>query len=170
MAWTITNPQMGIPGITNSGTSGVLPVPLGTVVQATDTTYGPGSVIFLYGCSSNIVGAVVTYNALTGATTLIANTANLGAPVAVSMVANTSTSTPSWYQISGAAVIKKTATKVNPSQKVYISGTAGRLMGTSASGKQVLNIVAAGAATVASATSTFVGTMGIQPVAQGQAA
>ena len=69
------------------------------------------------------------------------------------MAANTSITTGSWYQVRGAAVIKKTAVKVSPNVKLYISGTAGRLMPTAASGKQVLDAITVNAATVLSATS-----------------
>jgi hypothetical protein len=97
----------------------------------------------------------VTYNQLTGLTTLAPSTANLAQPVAVSMAANTSTTALGWYQIAGEAVIKKTAIKINPNVPIYLSGTAGRVMSTAASGKQILGARTNNAATVASATSTI---------------
>lgn len=169
--WVITDDVLGYPAITNTGTAGF--PPLGTMVNAKDTsTSGQGACRFIVlKCfSAQVVGNVVTYNQLTGATTAVPNTANLGSPLAVAMAANTSgTSNYGWFQVGGAAVIKKTAVKVNPNVKLYISGTAGRLMSTAASGKQVLECITNNAATVLSATSTI--TALIQwPVAQGATA
>lgn len=166
MAYTITTPEIGYPGITSTAT--VAALPLGTIVEGKDPTYGGGRFIYLKGVTSTVAGSVVSYNQLTGATTLVPNTANLGAPLAVAMGACT-TGLYGWYQVGGAAVIKKTAVKVNPSVKLYISGTAGRLMPTAASGKQILELITVNAATVLSATSTI--TALIQyPFAQGATA
>ena len=156
--WVPVNPEAGIQPITFVPTTGTVNHPLGTRVRAYDsTTSGQGECefIYLYGVGSNIVGAVVSWNPLTGITTLLANTSDLALPLAVSMTANTSTTTGSWYQVYGAAVIKKTAVKVSPGVKLYISGTTGRVMSTVATSKQVLRMISANAATVASATSTI---------------
>jgi len=141
--------------------------PVGTIVRAYDATLGAGEFIYLQGVASLAVGNLVTYNPTTGAVTLSPNTAHLGQPVAVAMAANTSTSNYSWYQIEGAAVISKNATKISPAVSVYQSATAGEITGTAASGKQVLNAVSLNSATVASAT----GTVSVQinrPFLQGQ--
>ncbi len=170
-SWTITDTELGYPAILQTGTSG-FPA-LGTVVQAKDgSTGGQGACRFIaLKCfSGQVVGNVVSYNQLTGVTTAVPNTANLGAPLAVAMVANTSgTSNYAWFQVGGAAIIKKAAVKVSPASKLYLSSTAGRLTSASASGKQVLELISNNAATVLSATSTI--TALIQwPVAQGAAA
>ncbi len=166
MAYIITDPEIGMPGITS--TASVAALPMGTIVQGKDSTYGSGRFIYLKGVTSTVVGLVVSYNQLTGATTHVPSTANLGVPLAVAMSACT-TGLYGWYQIGGAAVIKKTAVKVSPAVKLYISGTAGRLMSTAASGKQVLELITNNAATVLSATSTI--TALIQyPFAQGATA
>lgn len=170
MAYTISTPELGYQPIAQAAATGVVSYPLGTIVTAYDPTYGGGQFMYLLGVASNIVGAVVTYNPLTGLTTLVPNTANLAAPLAVSMNANTSITTGSWYQVQGAAVVKKTAVKVGAASKIYISATAGRVMPTSASGKQVLNALGAlptGTLTVLSATSTIVVQINF-PFAQGQ--
>ncbi len=122
MAYTPSTPELGIQPIAQSAATGTANHPLGTIVDAYDPTYGAGKFIYLYGVASNVVGLVVTYNILTGITTAVPNTANIGNPLAVSMAANTSITTGSWYQIQGAAVIKKTAVKVSPNVKLYISG------------------------------------------------
>lgn len=169
--WVITDPELGYPGITTIGTTGY--PPLGTIVGAKDTaTSGQGGCRFiLLKCfSGQVAGIVVTYNQLTGVTTAVPNTANLDKPLAVAMVANaTGTTNYAWFQVGGAAVIKKTAVKVSPSVPLYISGTAGRLMSTAASGKQVMNMTSNNAATVLSATSTITALMQL-PFAQGAVA
>ena len=165
MAYVVTTPELGIMPITQTST--ILPVPLGTIIEASDSTLGAGKFMLLGGVASTVVGSVVSYNQLTGATTLVPNTANLGAPLAVAMSANVAVTTYGWYQVQGAAVIKKTAVKVSPAVKMFISGTAGRLMSTVASGKQVLGVISINAATVASATSTITCQIAY-PLAQGQ--
>ena len=166
MAYVPSTPIAGIQPI--ASTSSTANHPYGAVINASDTTYGGGTFVYLKGVTSTVVGSVVSYNLLTGATTLVPNTANLGAPLAVAMAACT-TGLYGWYQVGGTAVIKKTGVKVNPAVKLYLSGTAGRLMSTAASGKQVLELITSNAATVASATSTV--TALIQwPVAQGATA
>ncbi len=155
MTYIVTDPELGIQPIQFIPTTGTVNHPLGTLVHAKDSTYGGGTFIYLYGVASNVVGYLVTYNQTTGITTAAANTANLNKPLAVSMTANTSTTTGSWYQVEGAAVIKKTAVKVSPSVPLYLSGTPGRVMSTAASGKQVMNATSINAATVLSATSTI---------------
>lgn len=171
-SYGVTTPLLGIQPIAQ--TSSTAMHPLGTVVNAQDvlgasgSNYGAGTFIYLKGVTSTVVGSVVSYNAYAGTTTLVPNTANLGAPLAVAMAACT-TGLYGWYQVGGTAVIKKTAVKVNPAVKLYISATAGRLMSTAASGKQVLELITSNAATVASATSTVLAL--IQwPVAQGATA
>lgn len=163
-----TTPELGIQPIAAISNAGAPNHPLGTIVTAVDATLGMGEFIYLYGVASCVVGSLVTYNTTTGLTTLCPNTANLAQPVAVSMSANTSTTSGSWFQIEGGAVIKKTAVKVNPNVAMFLSGTAGRVMSTVATGKQLVNARSINAATVLSATSTI--TVLIQrPFAQGQA-
>jgi len=127
--------------------------PLGTIVKAYDATLGEGEFIYLAGVSSTVVGSLVSYDPLNGTTTLVPNTASLNNPVAVAMSANLKTQY-GWYQIAGVATIKKNATKISPASKVSVSSTAGRVVGGSVAGKQILNAISVNAATVASATST----------------
>ena len=136
-----------------ASTSSTAKHPLGTRIRAVDATYGEGEFIYLKGVNSTVVGSLVTYDNVTGSTTLAVNTANAGVPLAVAMSACTA-DLYGWYQVRGAAVIKKTATKVAPGAKVYISGTAGRVMGTLDTGMAVQGGVCLATATVASATST----------------
>lgn len=156
MTWRIVTPEAMYQRIEDTDTTQNLA--LGTIALAEDTTYGAGEFIYLLGVASTVIGSLVSYNALTGATTLIANTANQGGPVAVAMSANVALGY-GWYMITGAAVMKKTAVAVSPGVKIFISATAGRIMPTAASGKSILGARTANATTVTSTTSTVVVTI-----------
>lgn len=127
---------------------------LGTIVRAHSDAYGEGEFIYLLGVANNLVGLLSTYNASTWQTTLVPNTANLAAPVAVAMSANVA-SQYGWYQISGLAVVKKTNVSWEPQKVAYISATTGRVMDTVASGKQVLAAKSANLTTTTTTTSTI---------------
>jgi hypothetical protein len=164
MVFVPTENALGIQPIANTST--VQNHPLGTIIRAYDPTLGGAEFIYLLGVASTVVGSLVTYNATTYQTTLSPNTANNENPVAVAMAANVG-SQYGWYQISGLAVVKKTAVAVPPGNKIYQSATAGRVMPTSASGKQLLGARAANLATVTSTTSTITVLLN-RPSLQGQ--
>lgn len=164
MAFTPTENQLGVQPIGfNSTTQNH---PLGTIVRAYDATLGAGEFIYLLGVASTIVGALVTYNATTFQTALGADTANDESPVAFAMSANVAAQY-GWYQIGGLATVKKTAVKVTPQGKIYQSATVGRVMQTSASGKQILGARGANLTTVTSTTSTVIVLIN-RPTKQGQ--
>lgn len=160
MAYKITEPRIGLPPVTSitsvasAGLINTTGVPVGTVVRAEDPTFGQGEFIYLGGATNTVVGSLVTYNSLTGATTLTPNTANLAQPVAVAMAANTTATGLGWYQIGGSAVIKKTAAAVVPNVAIWLTSTAGRVSSTIGTGKQILGARTINAATVAAGTST----------------
>ena len=165
MAYFFVENREGMPAITNidsgykpANASSYIPsAPTypGMVARAVDPTYGEGEFILLNGCASTLVGSIVNYNTSSFTTTLMPNTANLAQPFAIAMSANNATTTWGWYQISGVATILKTSVNVSPNVVLYQSATAGRVMSTAASGKQLLGTRSANAATVASATSTI---------------
>ncbi len=129
--------------------------PLGTIVKGIDPTYGEGEFIYLLGVANTAIGLAVSYNATTYQTTLLPSTANLSAPVAWAMSANVATQY-GWYQIGGLVRALKTAVKADPAvnaQRVYISGTTGRVMQTSAAGKCIMGAARANLTTVTSTTS-----------------
>ena len=130
------------------------PLALGMVVQAVDPTFGTGEFILLLGVASTVVGSLVRWNATTYQTTLVVNTAVQVAPVAVAMSANVAASW-GWYQISGNAVLKKTAVAVSPNVPVFLSATAGRVKAIASAGLQVVGCRSANLATVTSTTSTI---------------
>jgi hypothetical protein len=139
-------------------TSTVQKHPLGTIVRATDETYGQGEFIYLLGVASTVVGSLAKYNATTYQTVLVTATAMQAVPVAVAMSANVG-SQYGWYQISGNAVVKKTAVTVTPQVKLYISGTAGRVKVIASAGLEVVGARSANLTTVTSTTSTVVVTI-----------
>lgn len=136
--------------------------PLGTIVLGRDPTYGEGEFIYLKGVASNFVGALVTYVPNTGVVALstTSGVATGGAPMAVSL-SDATAAQYGWYQISGDAIMYKTAVKFDPASgnRIYLSATAGRVMQTSVAGRQILGARFAATATVTSTTSTVVVTL-----------
>lgn len=162
MAFTITTPRLGVQPIATTQTT--LSVPLGTIIHATDPTYGEGEFIYLLGVASTIVGSMVIWDGTTYATTLCPVTANMGRPLGFAMSANMALGY-GWYQIAGTAIVSKSAVAIAPKVALGINSTG--KIGASASGKQVLNARTANAATVASATTTIAVVIN-RPGAQGR--
>ena len=168
MAYTFAEAQSGLLQIANidtgvtsasgvsSGSTSVIPTPpnvLGKIVRADDPTYGEGEFILLLGVAGTEVGSVDKYNATTYQTVLVTNTASQDVPVAVAMSANLA-GTFGWYQVSGNAVIKKTAVAVSPQVTLFLSGTAGRVKVLASAGLQVVAARSANLATIAATVST----------------
>lgn len=157
MAFKPLETLQGVVDFTNIDASANRTVTVGTVIRGVDTAStktGGGEFIYLAGVTGTVVGSLVSYNPLGNTTTLSPTAASSGLPVAVAMAANATKTGYSWYQIAGVATIKKTAVKVNPSVKVAVSGTAGRVLAGSTAGKGLCNAISVNVATVASATST----------------
>jgi hypothetical protein len=148
MAFTIMDTFLGYPKIAatstapwiGGGTLNTTP-PLGTIVSATDPTYGTGKFIFLKGVASTAVGSWVTYNDDDYSTTLLA--ANAIGPVAVAMSANVA-SQYGWYQIQGKA-IGKALTGFVDNANVYATATAGSVDDAVVAGDRVKNAKGASA-------------------------
>jgi hypothetical protein len=146
MAYSIIEPFSGaLPignidaGTTFANASSAAPTPplyAGMVVRAQDPTYGIGEFILLKGVASTVVGSLVRYNAVSFQTVLAVNTAVQAMPVAVAMAANTANW--GWYQISGTAVLSKTAVIILPNVAVYLSATAGSVKALASAGLQVV--------------------------------
>lgn len=167
MAFYPTESILGLKGFANIDTTTALP--FGFIARGQDTASGKGGGEFIYlpGVANTVVGSLVVYNPTAKTTTLAPNTANLAQPLAVAMAAVATTTNFGWYQVAGVATIKKTAIKVNPNVAIFLSGTAGRVMSTVGTGKEVLNARSVNTATVASATST-INVLIQRPFAQGQ--
>jgi hypothetical protein len=131
MAYVINTPIAGAQGIASNST--VKNHALGTIVRATDPTYGAGEFIYLSGLDSTAVGSWVTYNLDNGATALLA--ANAIGPVAVAMSACV-TGEYGWYQISGKAVGKALSGYAD-NALVFCTGTAGSVDDTVVDGDMV---------------------------------
>jgi hypothetical protein len=101
MAYKFIDSLIGAQPIASTETVANAAHPLGTILRATDPTYGAGEFIYLLGVADTAVGSWVTYNADNFGTALLA--ANAIGPVAVAMSANVA-SQYGWYQISGKAV------------------------------------------------------------------
>jgi len=100
MAFAITTHALGFQPIASTSTT--KQHPLGTVVTATDPTYGTGEFIYLQGIGSTTVGALVTYN-VSFVTALGTTAVGISNPFAVAMSANVA-SQFGWYQIGGLAI------------------------------------------------------------------
>jgi hypothetical protein len=146
MAYSISDGRIGIQPINETST--VKNHVLGTIVRATDPTYGEGEFIYLPGIGSTAVGSLVTYNTSSYTTALAAVGTNKPQPIAVAMSANIA-SQYGWYQISGIAVVKKTCTVSLAANAAVGVLTIGLAAGTG-SGKEIQGALVAA---VASATA-----------------
>lgn len=115
--------------------------PLGTIVQASDPTYGGGEFIYLQGVASTAVGSWVTFNADDFSTALLA--ADAIGPVAIAMSASVA-SEYGWYQISGKGVGKALADYAD-NGLVYATATAGSIDDAVVAGDRVKNAKGASA-------------------------
>ena len=145
------------PGI-NAITTSVAPRPvfqpaLGQIVQAWEPTLGYGEFIYLAVPTSTAValGTCVTWFTGTAANYTVAailTTAKLGQSAAVcvsntvgatgGITSNTTQIQYAWFQIGGLAQTLKTAVIHSLNGRVFISGTAGRVMVTSAVGTMLI--------------------------------
>lgn len=142
MAYVPSESYPGLVSFTNVDTSANRTIPVGTIVRGFDSTNGAGEFVYSAGVASNAVGTLVTWNPVDKTTTVVTNTAKLGYPVAVSLTANTTTTSYSWYQIGGVAAILKSAAAIAKLSRIAISGTAGSVFGASTAGKFVNNAIA----------------------------
>lgn len=117
MAYSITS-LIGAQPITTTSTTQAHPI--GTVVKATDPTYGEGEFIYLKGLASTAVGDLVIYDQKVPET--VRAVAGSRGPCAVAMSANVADQY-GWYQIKGSAVVK--AGTVADNGNVYLTATAG---------------------------------------------
>jgi hypothetical protein len=131
MAFIHTENMLGLQPIATTDTT--QNHPLGTIVRATDPTYGAGEFIYLKGVVSTVVGSWVTYNMDDGSTALLV--ANAIGPVAVAMSINVA-SQYGWYQIQGKAVGKAAAAYAD-NGTVFITATAGIVDDATVTGDQV---------------------------------
>lgn len=144
MAYTILNAQVGMQPIATTSTTQNHPV--GTIVQASDPTYGTGEFIYLPGVASTVVGSWVSYDLDAPATALLVQDAF--GPVAVAMSVNVASSY-GWYQINGKNSSAVTSTAVADNANLYCTTVPGAVDDTLAVGETIFNARAGSAATTA---------------------
>lgn len=135
MAYVITTPLAGFQGIAITDTT--QNHALGTIVQATDSTYGAGEFIYLKGIASTVVGSMVDYDSYLGTTALSPATGGTG-PVAVAMSANVANQY-GWYQISGIAAVKAPNAMVAGADVFSLAATPGSVDDAAVNGEQILS-------------------------------
>ncbi len=135
MTYTIQNPLAGFQPIAVTDTT--QNHALGTIVTATDPTYGTGEFIYLKGIASTAIGSLVDYDQYLATTALAPATAGVG-PVAVAMSANVALQY-GWYQIDGAAVVKAPNAMVVGADLFPLAATPGSVDDAIVTGEQILN-------------------------------
>ena len=148
MAYIFTESRI-MPKQSIASASSTKNVPLGTIVKATDTTYGEGEFIYLNGGASvTSVGLVVNWYGNASVPSVFttkpaSSTSAVGANtqvLAVSMVACVA-GTYGWFQISGLATVRKIASIISANRTALgLKTTLGRVGRGSASGKQILGM------------------------------
>lgn len=111
--------------------------PLGTIVKASDPTYGSGEFIYLKGVASTVVGSLVDYDPYLATTALAPATGGIG-PVAVAMSANVA-SQYGWYQIAGAAAVKAPNAMVAGAEVFMLAATPGSVDDAVVASEQIVN-------------------------------
>ena len=109
MVYRVTDQLIGAQPIATTETGATKLHPLGTIVRATDPTFGEGEFIYLVGVASTTIGAIVNYDVATTLkyqTSLSTTAVAKSNPLAVAMSANLAGDF-GWYQISGLAVCSK---------------------------------------------------------------
>jgi hypothetical protein len=152
MTFVPSDPIIGISPI--SAIDAAARHPIGTIRRFVDPTLGEGEFIYLPGAAGVAVGAAVTYDEGAGTVILVPNTANQGKPVAIAMAANTVTTSFSWHQIAGQAVVL-TSGAVADGDPLFATATPGTLSHTAQTGRQVLNAQASSANGAAGTNLTF---------------
>lgn len=149
MAYTITNQGMiGSQPIATVST--VKNHPLGTIVQASDPTYGNAEFIYLTGVVGTVAGSWVTYD-INGVSTLLA--ASAVGPVGIAMGANVASSY-GWYMIHGkhSAALAWTTLTLASNAILYATASAGLVDDAVVSGDKIRRAKADEAKTSLAAT------------------
>jgi hypothetical protein len=147
-AWRQASNTLGatVPGTVDTAKM----VPLGTIRDFYDPTYGMGEFIYLAGVASTVAGDLVSYNTSSFTTTRAAAGAGIPWALAVATAATDATTEWGWYQIGGLAIANKTKT-VSFAAGIAIGVSTAALVIHSSSLKELHG---AWVAIVASATTT----------------
>jgi hypothetical protein len=132
----------------------------GFLGHAVDPVEGGGEFLYLQGVANTVKGSVVTYNPLTGATTLAASGAKGGSPVAVAMAA-IGAGQWGWYQVTGNALMSKVSgTAISLGGAVGVSTTAGQVT-TSAGGAATAGALTGAVCSAAALTTDALVNVGV---------
>lgn len=151
--WKITNNIIGktiaLDTIFDSDDNGIKE---GSVVEADHEYLGYGQFIALKGVASLAVGDAVVYNPFTGVTERAVTASHLrtGAPIAISLVANTSTSKLSWFQVLGNAIANAPNNALTTNTPIYLTSGAGVLDDAIVAGSQLVNARSSSASNIGS--------------------
>lgn len=121
MAFVITSQQIGMQGIAETSTT--QNHPLGTEVEAYDSSYGAGVFVYLKGVASTLVGSAVVISMDDGTTALLDTDLTPFGPVGFAMSINVANQY-GWYQRVGKAV-GDVAAAFADNADVYATATAG---------------------------------------------
>jgi hypothetical protein len=148
MAYVLQDARIGMQGIADTSTT--QNHPLGTIVRATDPTYGAAEFIYLTGVASTAVGSWVTYD-VDGASALLV--ASAVGPVAIAMSANVA-SQYGWYMIHGRheAALAWASLPLASNVILYATASAGTVDDAVVSGDLIRNAKADTAKVTAVAT------------------
>jgi hypothetical protein len=130
MAYSPTTPELGWQPIAATDTNPNHP--LGTVIKATDPTYGEGEFVYAKGVASTAIGDAVIFDQYAGTTTRAV--AGSRGPVGIAMAA-TVANQYGWYQINGSAVIACGTVAANA--PLYVTATAGTVDDAVVSGDKI---------------------------------
>jgi len=114
--------------------------------------------VYMLGVASNVAGAWVTYNSVSASTAPVLAVADAVGPLAISMAANTSATSASWYLIYGnhsAADVLDNGPA--PGASLYMSATTACLDDAAIAGEWVSGAVV----TTQAVTSGSIGTAGV---------
>jgi hypothetical protein len=135
MAYRFLDPMIG--GQRVNEKSSTQNHPLGMIAVASDATLGGAEFVYLKGVASTAVGSWVSYTPGTGVTTL-AVAGLKGAPLAVSMTTNTTTTSYAWYQISGTATALGLTSITASSGFIFLTATSGNVDDASVAGDLII--------------------------------
>lgn len=139
---------------------------LGTIVKASDPTYGEGEFIYLLGVASTTVGSIVNYRGTTWQTALGYVGEARSSPMAVAMSANVA-GQYGWYQIAGNAVAAKACTVSFAAGAAVAVGSSSGLAVATLSGQELQGAIVSAVAS-ATAGRTTVTLMVNRPSSQGR--
>jgi hypothetical protein len=174
MAFTLVSATIGVQ--TLNGYDSILNSEIGQQVLAFDPVYGQATLEYMACPTSTALpagmlvtkvataltsvptpeGNSVTLSSAPVATPMPTNSANSAQPVyvVVNALASSTTRQFGWFMCQGQFPVLKTAVRVSPASRVWISGTAGRFYQTSSAGKTIVGIRSANLTTALSTVST----------------